>query len=395
MTTILFIFWISLTVLFFCYAGYGILLFIHNRIKFFLTGDYKDENAEYIPVTLIIAAYNEREVLEEKLRNTLEIDYPLDKFRVILITDGSADGSDELIAQYPSILLLHQEERRGKLAAIQRAMQFVETPVVVFSDANSLLNKECVKRIVKHYKDPNTGGVAGEKKIEQRLVSAVGEAEGLYWKYESFMKRQDAAFYSVVGAAGELFSIRTELFQPLDNTYILDDFLISMQVCLQGYRIGYEPGAYAIESASLSLAEEEKRKIRIAAGAYQSVGFLWSNFNIFKFPALGFQYMTRRLFRWVLSPILLVVLFFTNLLLLNLNRGEGFYEIVFYIQLFFYLLAVPGWLLVRNGRRAGMLSIPFYFLFMNYCLLKGLFRFLNRKQTVLWEKSLRQAVAKS
>ena len=170
MTTILFIFWISLTVLFFCYAGYGILLLIHNRIKFFLTGEYKDENAEYIPVTLIIAAYNEREVLEEKLRNTLEIDYPADKFRVILITDGSADGSDELIAQYPSILLLHQEERRGKLAAIQRAMQFVETPVVVFSDANSLLNKECIKRIVKHYKDPNTGGVAGEKKIEQRLV---------------------------------------------------------------------------------------------------------------------------------------------------------------------------------------------------------------------------------
>ena len=96
-----------------------------------------------------------------------------------------------------------------------------------------------------------------------------------------------------------------------------------------------------------------------------------------------------------MSPILLVVLFFTNLLLLNINRGEGFYEIVFYIQLFFYLLAVPGWLLVRNGRKAGILSIPFYFLFMNYCLLKGLFRFLNRKQTVLWEKSLRQAVAKS
>jgi cellulose synthase/poly-beta-1,6-N-acetylglucosamine synthase-like glycosyltransferase len=287
---------------------------------------------------------------------------------------------------------MHQQERRGKLAAIKRAIQFVQTPVVIFSDANTILNTECIRKIVAHYNDPKTGGVAGEKKItEHKKVSAVGEAEGLYWKYESFLKKQDAGFYTVVGAAGELFSIRTHLFQAPDDSIILDDFIISMQVCLQGYTIAYEPGAFAVESPSASLWEEGKRKLRISAGAYQSIGYLKSCLNFIKYPRLCFQYVSRRLLRWVFCPPMILLLLLANILIVTDPEQSVFYTGFLVAQSLFYLLALPGWLLVRSGKKAGILAIPFYFVFMNYCLVRGFMRFLKGKQTVLWEKSLRQA----
>ena len=240
--------------MFFCYIGYGILLFLFNSIRaLFIPRRAMSNAVEWLPVTLVVAAYNEEAVLEQKLVNTLAIDYPPEKLHIIFITDGSSDDSVNIIQRYPSVTLLHQEERKGKSAAIQRAMQHVHTPVVIFSDANTILNKECIRKMVIHYQNPETGAVAGEKMIlTGDHASAVGEAEGLYWQYESFMKKQDALFHTVIGAAGELYSIRTGLFKGLEADLLLDDFIISMQVCLQGFKIAYEPGAYASEAPSIS-----------------------------------------------------------------------------------------------------------------------------------------------
>jgi len=374
--------------------GYGILLLLLNYMRSVFVFKKKDVLLkEWPPITLIVTAYNEGAVLEQKIRNTLAIDYPAGQLKIIFVTDGSADNSTQLIRQYPSITLLHQQERRGKFAAIKRAMQLVQTSIVVFSDANSMLNKECVRHIAAHYPDPKVGGVAGEKKIyHNQHISAMGEAEGLYWQYESFMKKLDAGFNTVVGATGELFSIRTELFKQMDDKLILDDFVISMKVCLQGYKIEYEPQAFAIESPSVSLAEEEKRKVRISAGAYQSIGYLKGCLNIFKYPLLSFQYISRRLLRWVFCPLMLMVLPVTNIIIAGNQPQYDFYNLFLYAQVLFYFLALLGWLFVRSGKRAGLLTIPFYFVFMNYCMVKGFIKFLKGQQTVLWEKSLRQAV---
>jgi poly-beta-1,6-N-acetyl-D-glucosamine synthase len=387
------IFWISFSVLFFCYIGYGLLLFLFNQLKALLVSDKKIETiTEWLPVTIVITAYNEAAVLEKKVANTLSIDYPADKLNIIFVTDGSTDGSAVIIKKYPSLVLLHQDERKGKLAAVKRAMHYVKTPVVVFSDANTELNKECIQRIVSHYADHMTGGVAGEKKIiNDQKASAVGDAEGIYWKYESFLKKQDAGFNTVVGAAGELFSIRTALFTHLNDNIILDDFVISMKVCLQGYRIEYEPEAFATEFPSASLAEEEKRKVRISAGAYQSIGYLKGALNFIKYPLLSFQYISRRLFRWVFCPVMLIVLLCSNILIAVNPAMHLIYVLFLYGQLSFYAAAFTGWLLIRAGKRPGILTIPFYFVFMNYCLVKGFIKFLSGKQTVLWGKSIRQA----
>lgn len=345
-----------------------------------------------MPVTIIIPAYNEMEILEKKLQNTMRIDYPPGKLAIIFITDGSTDDSQSVINQYPSVLLLHQDKRKGKMAAVNRAMQYVKTPVVIFSDANTDLNTQCIRKMISHYTDPQVGGVAGEKKIiSDGKRSAVGDAEGLYWKYESFMKKQDAAFHTVVGAAGELFSIRTSLFTHLNDDIILDDFVISMKVCLQGYKIAYEPGAYAAELPSASVAEEEKRKVRISAGAYQCIGYVKDALNIFRHSLLAFQYISRRLLRWVVCPAMLLILLISNIIIVVQAGTYSLYGFFLWAQLSFYVLALAGWWLIQSGKRPGIFTIPFYFLFMNYCLVRGFLKFLKGKQTVLWERSVRQA----
>jgi cellulose synthase/poly-beta-1,6-N-acetylglucosamine synthase-like glycosyltransferase len=387
-------FWVSFSVLFFCYIGYGILLVLLNTAnKIVIPSVNQTELNELLPVTILVAAYNEDQVLEQKIKNTLAIDYPVDKLNIIFITDGSLDDSVNIINRYPAVTLLHNQQRKGKFAAIQRAMQFVHTPLVIFSDANTLLNKECIRRLVRHYKNERVGGVAGEKKIIRNGVSsAIGEAEGLYWQYESFLKKLDADFHTVVGAAGELFSIRTKFFKAVNDELILDDFIISMNVCLQGYTIAYEAGAFATELPSVTLADEEKRKIRIAAGAYQSIGYVKSSLNFIKYPLLCFQFLSRRLLRWVCCPPLLMTLFVSNIFIVSNGSMPLFYSWFLYTQLLFYVSAFVGWLLVHSGKKAGLLTIPFYFVFMNYCLVKGFFRFIKGRQTVLWEKSLRQAI---
>lgn len=389
MTILHFLFYASIGVLFYSYLGYGGLLWLFTRAP----GKKKDLviNTDLPAVTIIIAAYNEASVLEQKIANTRAISYPSGKLNIIVITDGSTDQSAAILSNYPEILHLHQPERNGKYAAIKRAMQEVSTELVVFTDANSMLNKDCILQMAPHYIDPTVGGVAGEKKIRtDEHPSAVGQAEGLYWQYESFMKKMDARFYTVVGAAGELFSIRSALFKPTDKELILDDFMIAMEICLQGYKIAYEPDAYATETPSVSLAEEQKRKVRIAAGAYQSAALLGDALNIFRYPRLSFQYFSRRILRWFFCPLLLIVLLIGNTGLVILEPAVLFFKLILLAQGLYYLLSLTGWLLLRTGKKAGWLGIPYYFLFMNTCLIKGFILYLQGKQTVRWEKAARQ-----
>ena len=380
--------------MFFCYLGYGGLLFLFNSLKllFFYQGKPSSTD-EQLPVTIIVASYNEAAVLKSEIRNTLRINYPAELLKIIFVVDGSTDASVAMICEHPSIQLIHLPERVGKYAAINAALSMVHTPVVVFSDANAMLNEDCLLRMIPHYSNPKVGGVAGEKKIiSPERFSAVGSAEGLYWKYESFMKKQDAAFFTVVGAAGELFSVRTALIPSFKENLILDDFVISVNVCLKGFIIAYEPGAFASESPSISLKEEEKRKIRISAGAYQAIGYLKEALNFIKHPLLAFQYLFRRLFRWTLCPLLLIVLILSNLMIVTGTLEHKFYFWFFCLQLLFYMMASGGWLFARKGKRTGIATIPFYFLFMNYCLVRGFITYLRGQQTVLWEKAVREAV---
>lgn len=392
MITLKILFFISLFIVFYSYLGYGIFIFLILKIRRFFVKPRKPRtDYEWPPVTLITAAFNEETIIKEKIKNTLQLDYPSEKLHIVFITDGSSDRTEQLAREFDGIEVMHEPERRGKIAAIHRAMKMVKTPIVIFSDANTLISNEAIKKIVWHYQFPDTGGVAGEKKILSTADGKVaGAGEGLYWKYESALKKLDADLYSVVGAAGELFSIRTDLYQPVASNVILDDFIISLNICLKGYRIAYEPGAYAMEMPSSSLEEEQKRKVRISAGAFQSMVMMKSLFNIFRYPVLSFEYISHRVLRWTLCPVLLPVIFLLNLVIVW--KGGGIlYQLVLAGQILFYLSALISWILSKRHIKIKLLYVPYYFVFQNYCLYLGFFKHLKGKQSVLWDKAERKS----
>jgi len=387
------IFWISLFIVFYTFFGYGIVLYILVRIRRFLKGQrIIAPKGEYTPdLTMVIAAYNEADIIEEKIKNTLALQYPADKFNIIIVSDGSSDATPAVVARYPEIKLMHRPERNGKIAAVHRAMQEVTSEIVVFTDANTFLNNDALLYICRHYKDEKVGAVSGEKKVHADDVADATAGEGIYWKYESTLKKWDAELYSVVGAAGELFSIRTGLYIPVPPDTILDDFMISLLVAEKGYRIAYEPLACAVESGSESISEELKRKIRIAAGGIQSILRLKSLMNPFRNPVLAFEYISHRVLRWTVTPFLLILAFMLNIIIV-LQTYELFYSVLFLMQCLFYIMALLGWIMEKRQLKIKILFIPFYFCMMNYAVIAGIRRFMRKKQSAAWEKSKRRMV---
>jgi cellulose synthase/poly-beta-1,6-N-acetylglucosamine synthase-like glycosyltransferase len=343
-------------------------------------------------VTLFIAAYNEKEFIGEKIRNSRELEYPREKLHIVWVTDGSDDGTPDELKKYQEVVVHHLPQRNGKIGAMNRGMAFVNTPVVVFCDANTLLGRESIRRIVRLFSNPKVGCVSGEKRIFSKdKDNASGAGEGLYWKYESTLKKWDAELYSVVGAAGELFAIRTELYQEVERDTLLDDFIISLRVAQKGYTIQYDPDAYAIENASANVKEELKRKIRISAGGIQSVIRMRSLLNIFKYGILSFQYISHRVLRWTLAPLSLLLLLPVGFAL-ALNDGlfsPEFYPILFWLQIAFYLAALLGWYLENRAIRLKILFVPYYFFIMNLSVFLGFIRYLKGSQTVNWERAQR------
>lgn len=374
---------------FYTYLGYGIVLFVLLQIKRLFTRKKQLilTNDELPHITLLVAAYNEEDYVAKKVENTRSLDYPSEKLHQMWVTDGSNDRTPQLLSAYSDVTVLHKSERAGKIAAMNRAVKFVKTPIVVFSDANTLLGHESLRRIATMFANPKTGCVSGEKRIynaDQEAASAAGE--GLYWKYESTLKRWDAELYSAVGAAGELFAIRTELFNEVEPDTLLDDFIISLRVAMQGYKIDYDPEAYAIESASANVTEELKRKIRIAAGGIQSVVRLYPLLNIFKYGLLSFQYISHRVLRWTVTPFALILLFVLNIALVPYST---FFMVVMGLQVLFYILALLGWMLESRKMKSKVLFVPYYFFIMNYAVFMGIGRFIKKTQSVNWERAQR------
>lgn len=386
--------WILLFIIVYTYVGYGILLYAIIKIRRFLKiGKNTPIDESFQPeVTLFIAAYNEKDYVAAKMKNTLSLDYPKDKLHIVWVTDGSNDGTPDLLKGYPNTTVHHLDARNGKIGAMNRGMQFVKTPIVIFSDANTNLGKESIKRIVKLFSNPKVGCVSGEKRIvDKESDVASGAGEGLYWKYESTLKKWDAELYSVVGAAGELFAIRTSLYRHVEKDTILDDFMISLRVAQDGYTIQYDPEAYAIETASANVKEELKRKIRISAGGIQSIVRLKSLLNVFKYGTLSFQYISHRVLRWSLTPLCLVLLI-PVLTILAIDEGFfsfSLYTLFFWLQNLFYAAALLGWFLENRETRIKILFIPYYFFIMNLSVILGFFRYINNTQSVNWERSKR------
>ena len=383
-------FWISLFLIFYTYLGYGIVLFFMIKIKRIFKGKPVLPSNDNLPsLTIIVAAYNEQDFIEQKIQNTLSLEYPADKIEYIFVTDGSSDNTPDIVRKYPQIKLLHSPERRGKIAAMHRTMHEVSTEIVVFTDANTFLNHKALINIARHYSDPRVGAVSGEKRVQIDETADATAGEGMYWKYESMLKTWDSEMYSVVGAAGELFSIKTNIYQAVPPNAIIDDFMISMLIAKKGYRIIYEPEAYASENTSENVKEELKRKIRIAAGGLQSIIWLKDLLLPIEFPLLSFQYISHRVLRWTITPFLMIIAFVVNCILVY-STPTLLFSVILLAQISFYGMSLLGWYFESRQVKVKILFIPFYFCMMNYAVIAGIFRYLKGNQSVIWEKAGRK-----
>ncbi len=387
-TLFIILFWLGLAVVFYTYIGYGILLYLLVCIKEL----FKKREALHLPeplpgVTLFIAAYNEEDIITTKMENCRNLSYPDGKLRIVWVTDGSNDHTNERLAAYEDVTVLFNPERKGKTAALNRGMQYISTPYVVFTDANTMLNTDAIKEIVRCFSDPKVGCVAGEKRVDTQSARGATAGEGIYWKYESALKNLDDRLYSAVGAAGELFAIQTRLFEQMPSDTLLDDFILSLRIAAKGYKIAYCKEAYATETASLNMKEEEKRKIRIAAGGLQSVWRLKGLLNIFRYGTLSFQYVSHRVLRWTLTPLMLFLLLPVNAVLAI--SGNSFYAGLLFLQLLFYIAAYTGYRMEQRNLRNKLLFVPYYFLFMNINVIRGFFYLIRNKGNGAWSKAKR------
>lgn len=377
------------------YVGYGIVAWLLVKLRGQRRADSPITDLPH--VTVIVPAYNERSYLPEKLRNCLNQDYPADRLHFLFVVEGSTDGSAEFLMQHaiPNLRILTGNERLGKIAAMNKAMRTVETPITIFTDANTLLNQEAVTRLVSRFTG-EVGAVTGEKRIQvDSSEAAAGSGEGLYWRYESFLKKLDAELHTIVGAAGELFAIRTDLYETVEPDTLLDDFVISLRIAGRGYRVDYAPDAYAIERPSHSVSEEKKRKVRIAAGGFQAMKRLAYLLNVGQYGWLSFQYVSHRVLRWAVAPFCLPLLLLLNLLILlvlqplNWTIASQFWWIFLLVQSIFYATAFVGYILENRQTRWKLTFVPFYFVFMNWCVLLGFVRFNRGGLSGVWEKAKR------
>ncbi len=390
MITINTLFIICISLVIYTYCGYGILLVLLVNLKRLL--GYKKfypiiPSDDLLPeVTLLICAYNEEDIIKDKIENCRRLNYPNKKLNFLWVTDGSDDSTNEILAQFKEVKVIYHPERKGKTSAINNGITEVKTPLVVFTDANTMLNEESILNIVIQFQDEKVGCVSGEKRVKPRSDNQIASnGEGLYWEYESTLKRLDCELYSTMGAAGELFAIRTELYETLPENILLDDFIISMKILIKGYKIAYTKEAYAIEYGSENLKEESKRKERISAGGIQSIWILKELLNPFRYPIISFQYISHRVLRWSISPIALALLIPLNICLLTYSY---IYIIIFLLQIIFYCMACYGYYQSKNNRTTKIARIIYYFVFMNVNIFKGM-KYLYLKKDGKWEKAKR------
>jgi cellulose synthase/poly-beta-1,6-N-acetylglucosamine synthase-like glycosyltransferase len=376
----LLIFWVCLLVLVYVYAGYPALLRLVPKRDAAARRDLPDD--ELPAVSLVIAAYNEEAVIDEKVRNALALDYPKERLEIWVASDGCTDGTNKILRGWETqgIKVNYVSPRGGKTRALNLTVPRTTGDLLVFSDANAMYRPDALRKLVRHFQDPSVGGVTGDVRLLNDDVS-FGQSEGLYYRYERFIQLMESRFHSIIGVDGAMYAIRRELFVPPSDNIILDDFVISMTVARQGFRVLYDPEAVATESATPDAAQEFRRKIRISAGAAQAIKQREG------LPSVGqgkllLCYVSHKVLRW-LSPFFLLGLLFANLHLVGWGLGYG---LVLLAQLACYGAALAG--VRRNGdRMAWWIQVPFFFALQNAAYLVGVVKGLLVEQRGTWDRT--------
>ncbi len=383
-TALVVIFWTSTALVVYAYLGYPLAIYLASR----LFGRRRDpaaaDDAQLPQLSLLIAAYNESSVIGERIENALAMDYPRDKLEIVVASDGSSDGTNEIVQRYADrgVVLLPFPERRGKSVVLNDAIGRLHGELMMLSDANTMMDPQAARRLVRWFSDPAVGAVCGWLDLYDTQTGR--NADGVYWRYENFLKRCEGRLDAVLGANGAIYAMRRELYQPIPPDTLVDDFTIPLLAKLHsGCRILYDKQAVAVEETAPDIHAEFRRRARIGAGGFQAIARLWPLLNP-RFGWTAFAFGSHKVLRW-LSPFFLLAMLGTNVLL----AGLPVYRELLWGQLAFYALALVGSRISLPGWAGRLLRLPALFTAVNLALLVGFVRWLRRPQSGVWVRTPR------
>lgn len=388
------IFWLCIGAVAYHYAGYPWLLYVLSVLAqaksdfsylFRRSSRRRCLKAENAPrVAVLISSYNEETVIQAKAQNCLEIDYPEDRVEFLFGLDAPTDSTAEVLSRTASnrLHIFHFSARRGKLSVLCDLAARTSADILVLTDANSMLERNAIRHLVRHFADPSVGAVSGEE-IRVAAPGAEPGGEGLYWRYESALKILESRMNCSLGGNGAVLAVRRSLFNPQQHS-IVEDFQIPLEIRFQGHRVLYDPEAIAVEEIAPTLSAQFGRRVRIGAGNYQTLLAHFDYLNPRR-GFLAFSFFSHRFLRW-LAPFLLPVAFACSMSLV----AQPIFAVWFLAQVLFYLLAAIGYLRMKRAKPLGWCSGPFHFCLMNLALLCGLWKLLRGQQNLAWNPTPRR-----
>lgn len=380
-------FWLSLVVVIYTYVGYPIAIYFLSR-WFGRVPKAEECGDDRLPrLSLLIAAYNERGVMAERIENALAMDYPRERLEIVIASDGSNDGTNEIVKRYADrgVRLLAHPHRRGKSVVLNEAMPQLRGEVVLLSDANTMLEPSAGRRLVRWFADSDVGAVCGWLRLVDSRTSH--NVDGVYWRYENFLKRCEGRLGALLGANGAIYAVRRSAYHPIPSNTLVDDLTIPLLARLRsGCRIIYDKQAVAWEETAPDIHAEFRRRARIGAGGFQAISRLWPLLHP-RFGWTAFSFLSHKVLRWY-SPFLLVIAFVTSLLLAN----QSLYFVLFLLQVLFYSAALLGVQVTHQGRVARLLRMPALFTTVNLALMVGFWRWLSQEQSGPWIRTSREPI---
>ncbi|HAZ13630.1 MAG: hypothetical protein A2X86_13940 [Bdellovibrionales bacterium GWA2_49_15] len=376
------IFWTSFTVIVYHYAVFVLIIYVLSAVK--KNTPLKGNDLPF--VSIIVAAYNEEKVIARKILNSFALDYPKDKMEIIVVSDGSTDDTPAIVKSFKpqEVICVHDPIRRGKSMALNRAVNRSTGKILFFTDANTILEKSCMRKLVRNFSDGGVGGVSGKKDINKDLKNrSASLGDKTYWQFESALKLRQSQINSISTADGEVFAIRRCLYEDLPDGTINDDSTITIDIVRKGYRVVYEPEAISSEEASITLEDDFNVKARMVYGGLQVIQRYMNILNISHCYFI-FQFLSHKALRYTM-PIFLLLLLGSNVFL----TGE-LYSAFLVAQMLFYLSAAVGFYQYKTGDRQTIFYYPLYYTMVNLAALKGIMFFLNNiSPNEVWKKALR------
>ncbi len=372
----------SVFLILYAYAGYLAVIIV---LSVFFSKPVKKSNIEPV-VSIIITAYNEEKHIAEKLLNSFALDYPHEKFEIIVASDGSTDRTDEIVGGYAEnefgvkVVLHRVEGRLGKTATQNSAVNIASGEIIVFSDAASMYNRDAIKELARNYADISVGAVSGIYHYNNPSGSQVGFATILFWKLENFIKSRQTRIHTVTGCCGCIYSVRKSLYTNLPAN-IISDLVEPLTILQKGYRIVFEPKALAFENTTEKPREEFRMRVRVIVRGMNGLLYMKTLLNPFKYPFISFQLISHKVLRWFV-PVFCVTAFISNSFLAT---GNIYYQGVLLTQCGFYFLAIVGFLMEKHNIKNKVFSLPMYFTVINAAALISMMKVLKKENIVVWQ----------